>query len=74
MHSWYTDEDDLFPFDERARTLNAVRFYDSIVAIEKLEQKDPPISLVSRNGEVTGSRKALEVRGRTSVFAGKDGT
>lgn len=74
MHSWYTDEDETFPFDEAARVLNAVRFYDSIVAIERLEQREPPTSLVSRNGKVTASRKALEVRGRTSVFAGRDGT
>lgn len=74
MHSWYTDQDALFPFDDRAKVLNAVRFYDSIVAIERLEQAEPPTSLVSRNGKVTASRKALEVRGRTSVFAGKDGT
>ncbi|MER3352818.1 MAG: class I SAM-dependent methyltransferase [Hoeflea sp. D1-CHI-28] len=74
MHSWYTDQDTLFPFQEVAKELNSVRFYDSIVAIEKLQQKDPPTSLISANGEVKASRKALEVRGRVSVFAGKDGT
>lgn len=73
MHSWYTDQDDLFPFQEMARELNAVRFYDSIVSIEKLAQPEPPVSLVSTHGKVTASRKALKVRGRTSVFAGKDG-
>lgn len=74
MHSWYTDQDVLFPFREMAKALNSIRFYDSIVAIEKLHQKDPPTSLVSENGRVKASRKALEVRGRVSVFAGKDGT
>ncbi|WP_104019861.1 class I SAM-dependent methyltransferase [Roseovarius nitratireducens] len=73
MHSWYTDQDALFPFQDMARELNSVRFYDSIVAIEKLEQKEPPTSLVSKNGNVEASRRALQVRGRTSVFAGKDG-
>jgi len=73
MHSWYTDQDDLFPFQEMAKALNAVRFYDSIVVVEKLMQQEPPLSLVSQNGQVSGSRKALEMRGRKSVFAGKDG-
>lgn len=73
IHSWYTDQDELFAFQEMAKEVNSVRFYDSIVAIEKLEQKEPPISLTSVNGKVTGSRKALDVRGRTSIFAGKDG-
>ncbi len=68
MHSWYTDQDEIFPFDEIARELNSVRFYDSIVVVEKLLTEEPPISLNAQNGKITGSRKALEVRGRTSVF------
>lgn len=74
MHSWYTDQDALFPFQEMAKELNSVRFYDSIVAVEKLVQTEPPTSVVSTNGVVKSSRKALKVRGRTSVFAGKDGS
>lgn len=74
MNSWYTDQDDLFPVQEMAKEVNSVRFYDSIVTIEKIVQTEPPISLVSVNGQVTGSRRALEVRGRTSTFAGKDGS
>lgn len=73
LHSWYTDQDDLFPFDPIARTLHSVRFYDSIVVCEKHTKKTPPTSLTIKNGKVSGSRKALEVRNRTSVFAGKDG-
>lgn len=73
MHSWYTDQDKLFPFQEMARQINSVRFYDSIVAVERLEQTEPPTSLISRNGKVEASRRALRVRGRSSVFAGKDG-
>ena len=71
MHSWYTDQDDLFPFDEIAKELNAVRFYDSIVVLEKLLQTEPPIVVGSQNGKISGSRKSLEVRGRKSVFAKK---
>ncbi|MEM7721841.1 MAG: class I SAM-dependent methyltransferase [Pseudomonadota bacterium] len=74
MHSWYTDQDDMFPFDPIAKELASVRFYDSIVAFEKRVTIDPPLSLTSQNGTVKGSRKALQVRGRTSVFKGKDGT
>jgi len=74
MHSWYTDQDALFPFQEMAKEINSVRFYDSIVAIEKLRQKEPPTSLVSKNGRIEASRKALQIRGRTSIFAGKDGS
>ena len=74
MHSWYTDQDALFPFQEMAKELNSVRFYDSIVAVEKLQQQEPPTSVVSTNGQVKASRKALQIRGRKSVFAGKDGT
>mgnify|MGYP007022348576 CR=1 FL=1 len=73
MHSWYTDQDALFPFDEMARQLNSVRFYDSIVVCEKLDKQQPPTSLAIRNGKVEPSRKALTVRNRTSVFANKDG-
>ncbi|MEZ0468222.1 hypothetical protein C6W91_16700 [Phaeobacter sp. SYSU ZJ3003] len=73
IHSWYTKQDKLFAFQEMAKEVNSVRFYDSIVAIEKLEQKEPPVSLTSVNGKVMGSCKALDVRGRTSIFAGKDG-
>ena len=73
MHSWYTDQDALFPFDDMARQLNSVRFYDSIVVCEKLEKQQPPTSLAIRNGKVEPSRKALTVRNRTSVFANKDG-
>lgn len=74
MHSWYTDQDDLFPFQPMAKELNSVRFFDSIVAIEKLIKTEPPASLYSENGQTRVSRKALEVRGRVSIFAGKDGT
>ena len=74
MHSWYTDQDDLFPFDPIAQELASVRFYDSIVALEKRVTTEPPLSITAQNGEVKGSRRALQVRGRTSIFAGKDGS
>lgn len=72
MHSWYTDQDEIFPFDEIAKELNAVRFYDSIVVLEKRIRTDPPILIGSHKGKITGSRRSLEVRGRRSVFAKKD--
>ncbi|MBC6437049.1 MAG: class I SAM-dependent methyltransferase [Rhodobacteraceae bacterium] len=68
LHSWYTDQDEIFPYHEIARELNAVRFYDSIVVLEKLLKTEPPVSVASQDGRITRSRKALEVRGRTSIF------
>ncbi len=73
MHSWYTDQDKIFPFDEIAKQMNGVRFYDSVVVVEKQLKKEPPLLVGSKNGEVSGSRKALNVRGRRSVFQGRDG-
>lgn len=74
MHSWYTDQDSLFPFDPIAKELASVRFYDSIVAFEKHVKAEPPVSITAQNGQVQGSRKALQLRGRQSVFKGKDGS
>lgn len=74
MHSWYTDQDDIFPFDEMARQIGGIRFHDSIVVIEKHRDKEAPLMIGSTNGEVTGSRRPLKIRGRRSVFQGKDGT
>lgn len=73
MHSWYTDDDAGFPFDPRAKALEGVRFYDSIVVIEKRERTEP-VSFVGKNKALTLSNKALKVRGRKSAFAGKDGS
>ena len=73
MHSWYTDQDDIFPFDEAAKELEGVRFYDSMVVLEKRLRKYPPLSIHAKNGRITGSRKALSIRGRGSIFTGKDG-
>ena len=74
MHSWYTDQDALFPFDPIARELHSLRCYDSIVVAEKRTKADPPTTLYGKDGKVTLSRRALEIRGRKSAFAGKDGT
>jgi len=73
MHSWYTDQDTLFPFDPIAKELHGIRFYDSLVVLEKRKTSEPPVSITNQNGVTTGSRKALNTRGRVSVFAGKDG-
>ena len=73
MHSWYTDQDDLFPFDERAKETCSVRFYDSIVAIEKLHEPELPLYITARNGELKYSRNWAKMRGRKSVFGDKDG-
>jgi hypothetical protein len=67
MHSWYTDQDVIFPFDPLAKEIGAVNFYDSMVVIEK-QLKQAPVSLSSRNGQIGRSSKILEVRGRVSIF------
>lgn len=67
MHSWYTDQDDIFPFHGAARQLHSVQFYDSLVVIEK-HLKQPPVSISSQNGKVTKSDKILKVRNRTTIF------
>lgn len=74
MHSWYTDQDALFPFDPIAKELLGVRFYDSIVVVEKHDKKEPPATLTARDGQVKLSRRALQVRGRRSAFSGRDGS
>src|SRR6056297_2049415 len=74
MHSWYTDQDDIFPFHEMARQVEGIRFYDSVTVIEKHLKAEPPLLIGSTNGKVTGSRKSLQVRDRRSVFRGRDGT
>ncbi len=67
MHSWYTDQDAIFPLHPLARELGSVQFFDSMVVFEK-HLKQPPVSLSSRNGQVTKSSKILQVRGRVSIF------
>ena len=74
MHSWYTDQDALFPFDPIAKELHSIRCYDSIVVAEKRQKAAPPTTIYAQNGKLTRSRRALEIRGRKSAFAGKDGT
>lgn len=68
MHSWYTDQDDIFPFDPIARELESVRFYDSIVAMEKKLRPEPPLQVESTDGEILTSRKVLKIRNRRSRF------
>lgn len=67
MHSWYTEDDAGFPLHPMAAQIGEVRFFDSMVVIEK-QIKAPPISITSRNGKVTQSRRILELRGRKSIF------
>jgi len=68
MHSWYTDQDEIFPLSRMAKELTYVHFYDSIVAMKKDLKKAPPVTVTSTNGKISQSRKALEVRGRRSIF------
>jgi len=72
MHSWYTDQDTIFSFDPIAKELDSVRFYDSIVVLEKRLKSSEPTSLWIQNGIAKGSTRALKIRGRTSIFVGKD--
>jgi hypothetical protein len=67
MHSWYTEDDAGFPLHPLAREIGGIRFYDSLVVIEK-RLKDPPVSISAQNGQVGRSRRLLEVRGRRSIF------
>lgn len=73
MHSWYTDQDKLFGFSELARQIGSIRFYDSVVVIEKQLKTGRPTTLTFENGKVALSEKALDIRGRQSVFKGRDG-
>lgn len=68
MHSWYTDQDEIFPLSQMARELTYVHFYDSIVAMKRDTKKAAPVTVTSTNGQINHSRKALEVRGRKSIF------
>lgn len=67
MHSWYTEDDAGFPLHPMASEIGGLRFHDSLVVIEK-RLKDAPSALTAQNGEVTLSRRMLEVRGRRSIF------
>ena len=67
MHSWYTEDDAGFPLHPLAREVGGIRFYDSLVVIEK-RLKEPPVALTAENGQVDRSRRMLELRGRRSIF------
>jgi len=67
MHSWYTEDDAGFPLSPLAREIGGIRFHDSLVIIEK-RLKDAPVAITATNGQVTRSRRMLEVRGRRSIF------
>ena len=68
FHSWYTDQDDIFPFHPIAKELASVQFYDSMVIFEKSIKKEPPKTVTSTNGIIKESRKVVEMRGRKSIF------
>ncbi len=67
MHSWYTEDDAGFPVHPLAAEIGEIRFFDSMVVIEK-QMKPPPMSITSTHGKVTRSRRILELRGRRSIF------
>lgn len=67
MHSWYTEDDKAFPLHPMAREIGGIRFYDSMVIVEK-RLKEPPIAITSAHGKTQGSRRMLEIRGRKSIF------
>lgn len=67
MHSWYTEDDEGFPLHPMAREIGEIRFYDSLVVVEK-RLKEPPVALMARNGQINRSRAMLELRGRRSIF------
>ena len=67
MHSWYTEDDAGFPLHPMAKEIGGIRFYDSLVVIEK-RLKEAPVAITAQNGQVSRSRRMLEVRGRRSIF------
>lgn len=67
MHSWYTEDDAGFPLHQMAREIGSISFHDSLIFFQK-QLKEPPFSLVSQNGELSGSQQILEIRGRKSIF------
>jgi hypothetical protein len=67
MHSWYTEDDKGFPLHPLAREIGGIRFYDSLVVIEK-RLKEAPVAITATHGKVQGSRRMLEIRGRKSIF------
>lgn len=67
MHSWYTEDDAGFPLHPLASEIGSVRFFDSMVIVEK-RLKSAPMSITARNGKVSRSRRILEIRGRKSIF------
>lgn len=67
MHSWYTEDDTAFPLHPLASQIGSVRFFDSLVVVEK-RHKTPPASLTATNGTVALSRRILDIRGRKSIF------
>lgn len=73
MHSWYTDQDDLFPFDPIAKEMASVRFFDSITMFEKRIKTQRPTLCLIQNGQVKNTTRPLDIRGRKSAFAGRDG-
>lgn len=67
MHSWYTDDDAGFPLHPLAREIGGIRFYDSLVVIEK-RLKGAPVAITAAEGQIARSRHMLKVRGRRSIF------
>lgn len=67
MHSWYTEDDAGFPLHPMARELGGITFHDSLVILQK-RIKDAPVAITSTNGNITRSRRMLQVRGRKSIF------
>ena len=67
MHSWYTEDDAGFPLHPLAREIGGIRFYNSLVVIEK-RLKQAPVAITAQDGNVVRSRRMLKVRGRRSIF------
>ena len=67
MHSWYTEDDAGFPLHPLASEIGGIQFFDSLVVVQK-QRKQPPMSVTSQNGNVTQSRRMLQIRGRKSIF------
>jgi len=67
FHSWYTDQDDIFPHHAAAEQVGSISFYDSMVVFER-QNKEMPFTITSMNGNIAKSYDVVKLRNRKSIF------
>lgn len=63
MHSWYSDQDEIFPLSPLAQQIGYIHFYDSIVVVKK-QLKEAPLELSASNGKVYLGNLTVTLRNR----------